>query len=131
MFYSKLKNKNKELKEENEILKDKVYELEKEVAINRATYENKIVGLERDIKNLKKENNKLFTYNDAIRIVDARLSYMENKFKEVKGSGLTEATQRYYYEKSALDKVLNIIIEEGWEKDKEIKKQMFGGDNER
>ena len=131
MFNSELKNENKELKEENEILKDKVYELEKEVAINRATYENEIVGFERDIRNLKKENNKLFTYNDAIRIVDTRLSYMENKFKEVKGSGLTEATKRYYYEKSALETVLSIIIEEGREKDKEIKKQMFGGDNER
>ena len=131
MFNSKLKNENKELKEENEILKDKVSELKREVAINRATDKSKIESLERDIKRLEKENNKLFTYNDAIRIVDARLSYMEDKFKEVKGSGLTEATQRYYYEKSALEKVLIVIVEEGRKIDKEIKKQMFGGDNER
>ena len=113
MFNSDLKEENKELKNENEMLKDKVYELEKK------------------IKNLEKENNTLFTYDDAIRIVDARLSYMEDKFKEVKGSGLTEATQRYYYEKSALEKVLMVIVEEGHKRDKEIKKQMFGGDNER
>ena len=84
-----------------------------------------------DIKKLKKENNKLFTYDDATRIVNARISYMEDKFKEVKGSGLIEATQRYYYEKSALEKVLMVIVEEGYKKDKEIEKQMFGGDNER
>lgn len=131
MFNSKLKNENKELKKENEILKDKLYDLEKEVIINRVTDKSKIETLERDIKKLKKENEKLFTYNDATRIIDARLSYMENKFKEVKGSGLTEATQRYYYEKSALEKVLMVIVEEGYKKDKEIEKQMFGGDNER
>lgn len=131
MFNSGLKEENKELKRENEILKDKVHELEKENVIDRVTYKAKIEELENKIKNLRKENKKLFTYNDAIDIIDARLSYMENKFKEVKGSGLTEATQRYYYEKSALEKVLMVIVEEGRKKDKEIKKQMFGGDNER
>ena len=131
MFNSDLKEENKELKNENEMLKDKVYELEKEYVIDRLTYKSKIEELENKIKNLEKENNTLFTYDDAIRIVDARLSYMEDKFKEVKGSGLTEATQRYYYEKSALEKVLMVIVEEGHKRDKEIKKQMFGGDNER
>lgn len=131
MFNSDLKEENKELKNENEMLKDKVYELEKENVIDRLTYKSKIEELENKIKNLEKENNTLFTYDDAIRIVDARLSYMEDKFKEVKGSGLTEATQRYYYEKSALEKVLMVIVEEGRKRDKEIKKQMFGGDNER
>lgn len=131
MFNSDLKEENKELKSKNEILKDKVYELEKENVIDRLTYKSKIEELENKIKNLKRENDTLFTYDDAIRIVDARLSYMEDKFKEVKGSGLTEATQRYYYEKSALEKVLMVIVEEGRKRDKEIKKQMFGGDDER
>lgn len=131
MFNSDLKEENKELKNENKMLKDKVYELEKENVIDRLTYKSKIEELENKIKNLKRENDTLFTYDDAIRIVDARLSYMEDKFKEVKGSGLTEATQRYYYEKSALEKVLMVIVEEGRKRDKEIKKQMFGGDNER
>lgn len=131
MFNSELKNENKKLKDENEILKDRVHKLEKKIINNRVIDESKIESLEHDIKKLKEENNKLFTYNDAIRIVDTRLSYMESKFKEVKGSGLTEATKRYYYEKSALEKVLSVIIEEGWEKDKEIKKQMFDGDDER
>lgn len=131
MFNSGLKEENKELKSKNEILKDKVYELEKENVIDRLTYKSKIEELENKIKNLEKENDTLFTYDDAIRIIDARLSYMEDKFKEVKGSGLTEAIQRYYYEKSALEKVLMVIVEEGRKRDKEIKKQMFGGDNER
>ena len=131
MFNSELKNENKKLKDENEILKDRVHELRKKIANNRVIDESKIESLEHDIEKLKEENNKLFTYNDAIRIVDTRLSYMESKFKEVKGSGLTEATKRYYYEKSALEKVLSVIIEEGRVKDKEIKKQMFDGDDER
>lgn len=131
MFNSGLKEENKELKSENEMLKDRVYKLEKENSIDRVGYKSKIEELENKIKNLKKENEKLFTYDDAIRIVNARFSYMEDKFKEVKGSGLTEATQRYYYEKSALESVLMVIVEEGYKKDEEIKKQMFGGDNEK
>ena len=130
MFNSGLKKENEELKSENKMLKGKVYKLENENAIDRATYEAEIKGFENKIKNLKKENKNLFTYDDAIRIVNSRLSYMEDKFKEVKGSGLIKATRRYYYEKSALKTVLMVIIEEGRKRDKEIKKQMFEGDNE-
>ena len=94
MFNSGLKKENEELKSENKMLKGKVYKLENENAIDRATYEAEIKGFENKIKNLKKENKKLFTYDDAIRIVNSRLSYIEDKFKEVKKE-LTAAFENF------------------------------------
>ena len=107
MFNRKLKEENKMLRYEVELYKD---------LFEKTT--NKYDSLYQETKNI-------FTYNDAMEILNARLEYMEDKYNEVKGSGLVEATQRYYYQKTELEKIIWVLMEKGKQKDKKITKHTF------
>lgn len=114
MFNRKLKEENEKLKEENEKLQHEM-ELFKEL-FEQTTNE---------YNSLYQETKDVFTYNDAMEILNARLEYMEDKYNEVKGSGLVEATQRYYYQKTELEKIIWVLMEKGKQKDKKITKHTF------
>lgn len=107
MFNRKLKEENEKLRHEVELYKDLFEKTTKEY------------------NSLYQETKDVFTYNDAMEILSARLAYMEDKYNEVKGSGLAEATQRYYYQKTELEKIIWVLIEKGKQKDKKITKNTF------
>lgn len=107
MFNRKLKEENKKLQQEVKLFKDLFEKTTKEY------------------NSLYQETKDVFTYNDAMEILSARLAYMEDKYNEVKGSGLAEATQRYYYQKTELEKIIWVLIEKGKQKDKKNYKKYF------
>ena len=105
---------NGKIKQENELLKEKV-----------KLYKDLYEEINKKYISLCQETENIFTYNDAMEILNARLAYMEDRYNEVKGSGLVEATQRYYYQKNELEKIIWVLIEKGKQKDKKITKKTF------
>lgn len=121
MFNRKIKKENELLKEKVKLYKDLYEEVSKKVKLYKDLHEE----TSKEYNSLYRETKDVFTYNDAMEILTARLEYMEDKYNEVKGSGLVEATQRYYYQKTELEKIIWVLMEKGKQKDKKITKHTF------